>query len=207
MDGRVARAQKQRESRRAALLSVARRIFSQKGYHSTSIDDLIEAAGVARGTFYLYFESKRAIFEELLDGLFATLASTVHRIDVSPGAPPPIDQVTAIVERIFATLDENRELARILLREAVGLDEDFDRKLADFYGRIERMIESALRTGITLGVVRPLDPEIVSRCILGAVKEIVHQTYVVQATTASKATPTRLIGREVIAFTLRGVFA
>jgi AcrR family transcriptional regulator len=204
IDGRIARAQRQRESRRAALLQVARRIFSQKGYHSTSIDDLIEAAGVARGTFYLYFESKRAIFEELLDGLFATLASTVHRIDVTPGAPPPIDQVTAIVDRIFATLDENRELARILLREAVGLDEDFDRKLADFYGRIERMIASALRTGMTLGVVRPLDPEIVSRCILGAVKEIVHQAYVAPGTPAPS---TATLGREVIAFTLTGVFA
>lgn len=202
MDGRIVRAQRQRESRRAALLQVARQIFSQKGYHSTSIDDLIESAGVARGTFYLYFESKRAIFEELLDGLFATLASTVHRIDVSPGAAPPIDQVSAIVERIFATLDENRELARILLREAVGLDEDFDRKLEDFYGRIERMIASALRTGMTLGVVRTLDAEIVSRCILGAVKEIVHHVYVAQVTQASST-----LGREVIAFTLTGVFA
>ena len=62
IDGRVARAEKARVERRAALLSTARQVFAQHGYHSTSIDDLIDAAGVARGTFYLYFESKRAIF-------------------------------------------------------------------------------------------------------------------------------------------------
>src|SRR4051812_30800900 len=94
-DGRVARAARQRENRRAALLQVAREIFAQKGYHRTSIDDLIEAAGVARGTFYLYFESKRAIFDELLDGLFSTLASSVRRIDVSEDAPPPVVQMDA----------------------------------------------------------------------------------------------------------------
>src|SRR5688572_20555519 len=112
VDGRVSRARLLRESRRASVLAVARKIFSQKGYHDTSIDDLIEAAGIARGTFYLYFESKRAIFEVLLDELFGTLASSVRRIDVAAGAPPPLEQVGSIVDRIFATLDENRDLAR-----------------------------------------------------------------------------------------------
>src|SRR5437868_12287957 len=119
-DGRVARAQRAREMRRAAVLEAARTRFADEGYHATSIDDIIEEADIARGTFYLYFESKRAIFDELLDGLFATLASTVHRIDVSPGAPPPVEQMNATVDRVFATLGENREIARLLLREAVG---------------------------------------------------------------------------------------
>ena len=61
-------------SARTAVLAAARQIFADKGYHATSIDDIIEAADIARGTFYLYFESKRAIFDELLDELFTTLA-------------------------------------------------------------------------------------------------------------------------------------
>src|SRR5262249_11123708 len=121
-DGRVLRAQKQRESRRAAVLDAARRVFSRKGYHATSIDDLIEAAGIARGTFYLYFESKRAIFDELLDELLQTLRSMVRRIEVGPSAPAPIDQVEANVDRVLETLLKHREIARILLREAVGID-------------------------------------------------------------------------------------
>ena len=84
-DGRVSRARNGREPRRTAVLTVARRIFADKGYHATSIDDIIETAGIARGTFYLYFESKRAIFDELLDELFTTLQSTVRRIEVGPG--------------------------------------------------------------------------------------------------------------------------
>src|SRR5689334_2862262 len=95
IDGRVSRAQKQREARRNGVLAAARQVFSQRGYHDTSIDDLILAAGIARGTFYLYFESKRAIFDELLDELFLLLAGTVQRIDVSPGAPPPVTQMDA----------------------------------------------------------------------------------------------------------------
>lgn len=203
VDGRVSRAQRLRESRRAAVLAVARQVFSTHGYHDTSIDDIIEAAGIARGTFYLYFESKRAIFDELLDQLFQTLQQTVRRIDVSPGAPPPVEQMDATVDRVFSTLEENREVARLLLREAVGIDADFDRKLADFYGRIENLIVRALETGMEMGLVRRCDATVVARCIVGATKEVVHFAFVERE---AGQVDVRHLGRELIAFSLKGLF-
>jgi AcrR family transcriptional regulator len=207
-DGRVSRAQRLRESRRAAVLGVARTIFANQGYHATSIDDIIEGAGIARGTFYLYFESKRAIFDELLDELFAKLRAVVHRIEVGPGAAPPIDQMHVIVERVLETLQQNRELARILLREAVGIDADFDRKLADFWGRIRGMMESAIRNGQTMGLVRECDSGVVAHCILGLVKEAVGWVFVEASHDKDHANPPNLkeLAREMIAFTLTGLF-
>ena len=75
--------------------------------------------------------------------------------------------MNATVDRVLQTLLDNRELPRILLREAVGIDVDFDRKLSEFYGRIEAMIMGALNTGRQLGVVRPCDAKVVARCVLG----------------------------------------
>jgi AcrR family transcriptional regulator len=207
VDGRVSRARKQREYRRAAVLAVARQVFSQKGYHATSIDDLIAAADIARGTFYLYFESKRAIFDELLDELFQTLRAVVRRIEVGPGAPPPIEQMDATVERVLDTLVANREMARILLREAVGIDQDFDRKLGEFYDRIVDMIASALRNGRQMGLVRDLDERVVARAVLGGVKEVVSWAFVESPSGAGdEAGARRRLGHELIAFTLQGVF-
>jgi AcrR family transcriptional regulator len=202
-DGRVSRAQKLRESRRAAVMDVARTIFSNKGYHATSIDDIIEAAGIARGTFYLYFDSKRAIFDELLDELFAKLQGAVRRIDIGPGAAPPLEQMHAIVDKVMETLQQNRELARILLREAVGIDADFDRKLYDFWGRLRKLVESALRNGQTMGLVRECDVEVMGHCILGLVKEVVSWVFVERG-----ASPDHLkrFGGEMIAFSLGGLF-
>ena len=48
--------------RRQQILTVARDVFARRGYHAAKIDDIVAAAGIARGTFYLYFEDKRAIF-------------------------------------------------------------------------------------------------------------------------------------------------
>jgi AcrR family transcriptional regulator len=204
VDGRVSRARLLRESRRASVLAVARRIFSEKGYHDTSIDDMIAAAKIARGTFYLYFESKRAIFDELLDHLVTTLQAQVKRIEVGLDAPDPVEQLNATVDRVLKTLLDNREMARILLREAVGIDTDFDRKLSDFYGRIEAMFVSALNTGRQLGVVRPCDANVVARCTLGSVKEVVQWAFVEQD---PMKIDLKKLGREVITNILKGCLA
>jgi AcrR family transcriptional regulator len=204
VDGRVSRARLLRESRRASVLAEAKKIFSQKGYHDTSIDDLIEAAGIARGTFYLYFESKRAIFDELLDGLVTTLQAQVKRIEVGPEAADPLEQMNVTVDGVLKTLLDNREMARILLREAVGIDSDFDRKLSDFYGRILALFVSALNTGRKLGVVRPSDADVVARCTLGSVKEVVHWAFVEQD---PMQIDMKALGREVIAHILKGCLA
>ena len=202
-DGRVSRAQRAREQRRAAVLNVARRIFADKGYHATSIDDIIEAAGIARGTFYLYFESKRAIFDELLDELFTTLQAQVRRIEVGPNALPPVEQMNATVDRVMQTLADNRDMPRILLREAVGIDDEFDVKLEQFYGRIEKMLTSAVQTGQEMKLVRPCDAGMVARCILGSAKELVHWAFVKQE---PDALDLGHLGRELISFTLQGLF-
>jgi AcrR family transcriptional regulator len=69
--------------RRAAtqgmILDAARRLFADRGFEAASIDDIAEAAGVAKGAVYHHFESKEALFERVLEGVQAELA----------GAPPP----------------------------------------------------------------------------------------------------------------------
>ncbi len=102
-DGRVVRAEAARDKRRRELLDVALRVFSERGYHETRIADLIEAAGVARGTFYLYFESKNAIFHELLDELLARVRASVVGVELGADAPPLRDQLILTLERVLTT--------------------------------------------------------------------------------------------------------
>jgi AcrR family transcriptional regulator len=67
--------------RRQQILNHARDVFALRGYHAAKIEDIVAAAGVARGTFYLYFEDKRAIFEEIVDGVLARIGMTIVRVD------------------------------------------------------------------------------------------------------------------------------
>jgi AcrR family transcriptional regulator len=64
----MARRQKEQEVRREELLAVATRLFINRGYERTSIERITAEAGVAKGTFYLYFESKQDLLAQIVEG-------------------------------------------------------------------------------------------------------------------------------------------
>lgn len=57
---------KKGERRKQELLAIAYKMFLSRGYENTSVDDIIEAAGIAKGTYYYYFESKEQTLEEVI---------------------------------------------------------------------------------------------------------------------------------------------
>lgn len=200
-DGRVRRGQESREARRVQIKETALRVFSEKGYHETSVSDLVDAAGVARGTFYLYFDSKDAIFLELLDDLTAHLRSNITGIDLAPGAAPMAKQLHAIVVRILRTVVDNRPLTRIIFREAVGLHAAVDARLAQFDQELHGYVARSLALGASLGVTRPLDPAVSAACVIGSLRELIHRTVVHSDSTA----PLEEIAAALIDHHLRGL--
>lgn len=166
-----------REHRRQAILRAARKVFAEKGYHATGVADIIAEAGIARGTFYLYFDGKRHVFETLLNDFLDLLRSRVKRIDETVGLSGIYSQLRENVTGVLAAFAENPELTRIILYEAVGLDKGFDAKLEEFYQGLMGMIEDSLRLGQEMGIVRPLDTTVVAAAILGSVKEVVGRIF------------------------------
>ena len=201
-DGRKQRANRRRSQRRGQILAASRKVFCTKGYHASSVADVITAANIARGTFYLYFPSKRAVLESLLDEMFAQIAGTVRRISLEPGAPSVPEQMHGNVRRLIDVLEQNRDLTIILLREAVGLDADFDHKLNAFYDRISDVIDGALRLGQSMGLVRSCDTRLVAFCVLGSLKEVILR----RLTGGDQSLDRDQLAWEIVEYNMRGVF-
>ena len=161
--------------RRQQILNVARDVFARRGYHNAKIDDIVAAAGIARGTFYLYFEDKRAIFEEIVDRTIARLGMSIVRVDPHDSGRTVADQVRENVRRIVRILLEDRATTKILLADALGVDPSFDRKLLSFYDEMSSLLEESLRDGQKLGVVSDGDVRLFSWLTMGALKETLFQ--------------------------------
>jgi AcrR family transcriptional regulator len=161
--------------RRQQILAVARDVFARRGYHAAKIEDIVLAAGIARGTFYLYFEDKRAIFEEIVDRTIARLGMSIVRVDPHDGARSVADQVRENILRIVRILLEDRATTKILLSDALGVDPAFDRKLLSFYDEMSSLLERSLLDGQALGVVRGGDVRLMSWLTMGALKEVMFQ--------------------------------
>jgi AcrR family transcriptional regulator len=161
--------------RRQQILSVARDVFARRGYHAAKIDDIVAAAGIARGTFYLYFEDKRAIFEEIVDRTIARLGMSIVRVDPHDAGRSVADQVRENILRIMRLLLEDHATTKILLTDALGVDPAFDRKLLSFYDEMSTLLEGSLRDGQALGIVREGDVRLMAWLTMGAPKESMFQ--------------------------------
>jgi AcrR family transcriptional regulator len=161
--------------RRQQILTVARDVFSRRGYHAAKIEDIVTAAGIARGTFYLYFQDKRAIFEEIVDRTIARLGMSIVRVDPHDVGRTVGDQIRENIRRIVTILLEDRATTKILLSDALGVDPAFDRKLLSFYDELSSMLEQSLRDGQGLGVVAEGDVRLMSWLTMGALKEALFQ--------------------------------
>ena len=164
-----------KSERRQQILSVARDVFARRGYHQTTIDDIALQAGVARGTFYLYFEDKRAIFSDLIDRFASQLSMAIVRIVTDEPERPVADQVRENIRAIIGTCLMERSMTKILFTDAVGIDPAFDRKLFTFYDMVVQLLAESLKDGQALGIVDEGEPRVLAYLTIGALKELLYQ--------------------------------
>ena len=164
-----------KSERRQQILSVARDVFARRGYHQTTIDDIALQAGVARGTFYLYFEDKRAIFSDLIDRFASQLTMAIVRIVTDDEQRPVFEQVRENIRAIIATCLTERSMTKILFTDAVGIDPAFDRKLFTFNDMVVQLLTESLKDGQALGIVDEGEPRVLAYLTIGALKELLYQ--------------------------------
>ncbi|MFQ5852152.1 MAG: TetR/AcrR family transcriptional regulator [Candidatus Binatia bacterium] len=191
------------EKRQEQVLHSAKEVFSEKGFHKASISDIIQRAGIARGTFYLYFKNKRHIFDCLLESLLEELDRRIKTIELGQGKPPPLEQLRANINGVIAFSMEEPHLIQILVHHAMGLDQELDRMLDNFYERVTERIEWALTLGMGIGLVRPCSTRLVAYAILGGMQEVMRQL----ASDRISAPELKAVVDSLLEFGLRGVLA
>jgi AcrR family transcriptional regulator len=105
------------EERRAGILDAALAVFSARGYHASSIDDIAREAGISKALIYEHFDSKQSLYGDLLEQnaneLFERLASSLAGVEVESGAA----RLAAGLDAFFAFVEERRDAWRILFRD------------------------------------------------------------------------------------------
>jgi AcrR family transcriptional regulator len=199
-DRRSARAEAQRGARREAILKVAAALFGQKGYHATSVADVISAAGISRGTFYLYFDNKDSLFLELMEQFIQRIMEVVEVVD--PSGPNPAAEIYDNVRRVVDVVFDNQDLTVMVLREELGINPEVDERLKRFYEFVREMVEGALQNGARLGLIRKVHEPLVATAWIGAIKEVFLHHLVI----ASESAPSReSIAESLLDFGLRGL--
>lgn len=106
------------ESRRAALAAAAVQLWAEHGFDATSVAKIAEAAGIAKGTFYLYFDGKKALLDAVLQRY--TLLPRIEELAGAMADVPLEDAISIFVRSAWRHLREHRNLVLIAVRELPG---------------------------------------------------------------------------------------
>ncbi len=150
--------------RKEELLQRARELFSRKGFHSLTVSDITSSLGIARGTFYLYFENKENIYEEVLKEVVSEVSS---RLKVLPSREP-LKQLEENIKGILNLFKEKPEIAKLIFYHPYKLNPKFDEIIEGFFKELLSLVESSLLRGMRMGIVKKCNVKIVSKAVLGA---------------------------------------
>jgi AcrR family transcriptional regulator len=192
-----------KQERRQQIMNAAKDVFAEAGYHGASINAIIERAEIARGTFYLYFESKSAVFDSILDHAMTDLRARIHRIEVvDPKAPPPQVQLRAQVVETLEYIVRDRGLAMLLLSAGHTPDAEAAERLDQFFAEVRDLLRRAFESGMEIGLVRKVDTVLAAAAMLGMIRGVVEQLV-----TQPNPPAVDKVVDEILIIALRGVLA
>lgn len=161
-------------ARRAAILDAATAVFGDKGYAAATVDDIVLRLGVARGTFYLYFDDKQDVFDALVDDFVTRLEAAVISIDVAHPTITPVEQLRQNLARVISLALSEPVLMRLALHDAASQGPELARRVDAFYERLHRLLDESLSIGQRIGLVRAGDRRVMVAIGLGGLKEMIY---------------------------------
>jgi AcrR family transcriptional regulator len=185
------------ERTRQRLLDAAEQVFAELGYHEASIVKITEAAGVAQGTFYLYFEGKHQVFDELVEDLNRRVRRAMA--EASSVAGDRLEAERLGFQAFFRFTAEHPALYRVI-REAEFVS---PRALHLHYERIVAGYARGLLAARAAGQISEVDPDVAAWVLMG-IGEMIGMRWVLWVETSE--VPGEVFD-EVMRFIQRGLGA
>ena len=156
--------------RKEEIIESAARLFSKKSYHDVTMDDIAENVGVAKGTIYLYFDSKEKLYLEILEDTYEEIESILEK-ETAKSDPAPL-KLKKVLTLIFRFYLQNLDALRILSRDETHLIREHYEFTEHWRLRRIKLYRKILEKGILEGSFRPSNTELTALIIFGLVRSV-----------------------------------
>ena len=150
---------------REDILEAAAQIFSQKGFHAASMQDIAQAVNLQKASLYHHVSSKQEILVELLDRALDLLIKRME--DVVHQPLPPDEKLRQAIYAYLEGMLSHRDLAAVLLLEHRSLEPEFSVRHIPRRDRFEQLWRDLIVEGLDQGVFCCTEPGITGRALLG----------------------------------------
>jgi TetR/AcrR family transcriptional regulator len=171
-------------SKRQHILAAAYEVFSRKGYHRATVDEIIAMADTGKGTVYNYFSNKEQLFYTLVRERSQPFEDALQQLAESDQAP--LVKVETAVRLSLRFYSENADLWRVLMHEIRGfgseghsnLTPENRQKYCEGFRRVIGSLEVILQDGIDKGLLRQLDVTKSAYALFSVTLMMVYQKFV-----------------------------
>jgi len=144
-------------TRREQILGAARKCFIERGYHPTRMEDIAATAGLSKGGVYFHFDSKREVFDALVEAEFLDSMNVIQQI--AGGERSVVEKMQTLAHTFvehFGTVPDGPRFF-VVMGEMALRDPDLAAKLRDRQGMFIDEVAKLIEQGVREGVVREVD--------------------------------------------------
>jgi TetR/AcrR family transcriptional regulator, cholesterol catabolism regulator len=161
--------------RHIEVLEAAARVFHEKGYESTSIQDIAEAVGILKGSLYYYIRSKEDLLYEIIKDVHEDALENIRYVDEMDG--DALQKVRAFVTSHLTFNAENLTKMGVFFHDFRSLSGDRRRAIVEARDTYDELVRRLIREGQEQEIICPdIDPKSVTFAIMGALNWI-YQWY------------------------------
>ena len=150
---------------RDEILDASAQIFSQKGYHGTSMQDIAAAVNLQKASLYHHVSNKQEILFELLNRGLQILTEKVDEAIIDPG--PPDERLRQAIQAYLSALTEHQDVTSVLLLEYRSLEPDYLIRHIEERDRFEQIWQDLIQLCIQESIFSCDHPSMSTRALLG----------------------------------------
>jgi AcrR family transcriptional regulator len=154
---KAARSVEAKQAKREEILRGAIDLFVRKGFFAGSMNELARELGVAKGTLYVYFESKETLWLAIVEQITEEIGRQLEPIFDAPHRP--LEKIERLARAIFEFYAQNLEICSIMIKIWASTDSSLEADMGEWmrrmYGEYRERLAAILRDGIATGEVRP----------------------------------------------------
>jgi AcrR family transcriptional regulator len=162
------RTNKAKDNKRQEIVKSAIKVFSQKGYHQTKVQDITKSIGISTGTFYIYFNNKRDLFVEVIDEIFRTIVGEAA-LELREEEDPQ-QRLVIRGEVFYRNYSKYNEILHQLRAEMASEDRWPQARVRQAYLELTRPVIREIQEAIDKGQTRKIDPDLLAYALTGIIE-------------------------------------
>lgn len=159
---------KEKSRKQEEIVKAAIRVFGRLGYHKTKVSDITDELKISTGSFYLYYQNKRALFIDVIDQVFKAIVG--EAAGAIKGETDFFKRLRIRGRVFFENYTLYNEILNQLRAEIAGEEAWPREKLKLIYDGLTKPVIREIKAAVNDGLIRPVDPELLAYCMTGLVE-------------------------------------